>query len=183
MTDLKCKLPGIEGPGHAWHSRPVSLEPSSRRSPQAEPGIVLPFIWKENYRACSPAPNLLRWSRIFEHDRNRTLAFDSPCQAKCCQLPRRSAWGSKHRFFFIPVLRSIRLFLCKNRFKISMAQKPLAAAKAALFSQLPPRGISGLPCPWGFSYLQELSLVPQISTFPSPQAWGGWVSGIDGLTG
>lgn len=64
-----------------------------------------------------------------------------------------------------------------------MAQKPLAAAKAALFSQLPPRGISGLPCPWGFSYLQELSLVPQISTSPSPQAWGGWVSGIDGLTG
>ena len=167
MTDLKCKLPDSEGLGHAWHSRPVSLEPSSRRSPQAEPGIVLPFIWKENYRACSPAPSLLRRSRIFEHDRNHTLAFDSPCQAKCCQLPRRSAWGSKHRFFFIPVLRSIRLFLWKNRFKISMAQRhwQLPSRPCSLSS---PEGISGSPCPWGFSYLEELSLVPQISPSTSP---------------
>lgn len=156
--------------------------PSSRRSPQAEPGIVLPFIWKENYRACSLAPSLLLRSCIFEHDHNRTLAFDGPCQAKCCQLLRRSAQGSKHRFFFIPILRSTRLFLCKNRLKISLTREPLAATKAALLSLLPASGsrvclVHGdLPtwrsCPW----------VPQILP-SSSQAWGGWDSGINRLTG
>lgn len=103
--------------------------PSSHRSPQAEPGIVLPFIWKENYRAHGPAPSSLLHSRIFEHNRNRTLAFDRLRQAKRCQLPGHSAHGSKHRFFFIPALRSLRLFLCKNRFKILLVLESVAAAK------------------------------------------------------
>lgn len=57
------------------------------------------------------------------------------------KLPRCSACSSKHRFFFIPVLRSIRLFLCKNRFKIWLAQEPPAAANDAHFFLLPQMGL------------------------------------------
>lgn len=98
------------------------------------------FYLERELQGTWPSPSLQLRSRIFEHDLNRTLALDRLCQAKRCQLPRHSARNSKHRFFLIPVLRSIRLFLCKNRFKILLAQEPLAATKAALFSLLPPSG-------------------------------------------
>lgn len=114
--------------------------PSSRRSPRAQPGIVLPFIWKENYRAHSPACACCFAAVFLNTALTAHFALHRLCQPKRCQLPRRSARDSKHRFFFIPVLRSIRLVLCKNRFKILLAQEPLAAAKATLFSLLPSSG-------------------------------------------
>lgn len=113
------------------------------RQPQKSPSPARnssAFYLERELQGTRPSLRLLLRSRIFEHDLNRTLALDRLCQAKRCQLPRRSARDSKHRFFFIPVLRSIRLFLCKNRFKILLAQEPLATAKAARFSLLPASG-------------------------------------------
>lgn len=113
------------------------------QQPQKSPSLARNssvFYLERELQGTQPSPSLLLRGRIFEHDLNRTLALDHLCQAKRCQLPRRSACDSKHKFFFIPVLRSTRLFLCKNRLKILLAQGPLAAAKATLFSLLPPSG-------------------------------------------
>lgn len=85
-----------------------------------------------------------RPGRIFEHDRNRTLALDHLCQAKHCQLPRRSACDAKHRFFSIPVLRSVRLFLCKNRFKILLAQEPPGSRQSCPLPSAPSKWVSNV---------------------------------------
>lgn len=110
------------------------------QQPQKSPSLARNssvFYLERELQGTQPSPSLLLRGRIFEHDLNRTLALDHLCQAKRCQPPRRSACDSKHKFFFIPVLRSTRLFLCKNRLKILLAQEPLAAAKATFFSLLP----------------------------------------------
>lgn len=115
------------------------------RRPQKSPSPARnrsAFYLERELQGTGPSLSLLLCSRIFEHDLNRTLALHRLCQAKHCQLPRRSARDAKHRFFFTPVLRSVRLFLCKNRFKILLAQEPRAAAKAARFSLLPAKGTS-----------------------------------------
>ena len=111
--------------------------------PQKSPSLARnssAFYLERELQGTQPSLSLLPRSCIFEHDLNRTLALDRLCQAKRCQLPGHSARDAKHRFFFIPVLRSIRLFQCKNTFKVLLAQGPLATVKPALFSLLPPSG-------------------------------------------
>lgn len=99
------------------------------------------------------------------------------------KLPRRSACSSKHRFFFIPVLRSVQLFLCKNRFKIWLAQEPPAAANDAHFFPLPQMGLGSALSVGIFLADRVVSGSPKSPPIHANTAQGVWGFGINRTIG
>lgn len=145
------------------------------RQPQKSPSPARnssAFYLERELQGTQPSLRSLLRSRISEHGLNRTLGLHglSSLNAASCRTrgPR-----PKHRFFFIPVLRSIRLVLCENRFQILLAQEPLAAAKATLFSSSPQVDLESVPSTGIFLAGGAVSGSPNPSA-PRPGSAGLW---------